>query len=152
MVQTMADRTAPEAAARAAALDERAMRGEGAPGDAMEALAIVWPAYFATPSDAPPMPIMDMSLPCYSGTWESIHDHLARETLAAHLGRITIPTTFVLGAESPIPPRHGVASAALIPGAETEILPGCGHLPWLERPGVIRAALQSVQGRASGPS
>jgi pimeloyl-ACP methyl ester carboxylesterase len=116
----------------------------------MEALAIVWPAYFATPSVAPAMPVMDMSLPCYSGTWESIHDHLARGTLAAHLGRVRIPTTFVLGAQSPIPPRHGMASAALIPGAVTEILPDCGHFPWLERPGVIRAALVSVQGRASG--
>ncbi len=152
MAQIMAERTAPEAAARASALDERAMRGEGAPGDAVEALAIVWPAYFATPSEAPPMPMMDMSLPCYSGTWESIHDHLARETLVARLGRVRLPTAFVLGADSPIPPRHGAATAALIPGAVTEIVPGCGHFPWLEQPGVVRAALLAVQGRASGPT
>ncbi len=67
MAQIMGERTAPEAAARAAELDDRAMRGEGTPGDAMEALAIVWLAYFATPSEAPPMPIMDMFAPLLFG-------------------------------------------------------------------------------------
>lgn len=145
MVRIMAERTTPEAAARAAELDERAMRGEGTPGDAMEAFSLVWPAYFATPEQAPPMPEMRISLACYSETWESIHGELSRQTLAPLLGGFQAPTVFVLGAGSPIPPRHGVASAALIPGAKTDILDGCGHFLWLERPGVIRAALDSVQ-------
>jgi pimeloyl-ACP methyl ester carboxylesterase len=145
MVRIMMERTTPEAAARSAELDERAMRGEGTPGDAMEALSLVWPAYFARPQEAPPMPQMEMSLVCYSETWESIHRELSRQTLGPLLGRFQAPTVFVLGAESPIPPRHGVASAALIPGARTDILDGCGHFPWLERPGVIRAALDSVR-------
>jgi pimeloyl-ACP methyl ester carboxylesterase len=149
MGRIIMQRIPPAAAERAGELDERAMRGEGTPGDALEALSIVWPAYFATPTQAPPMPAMDTSLPCYSGTWESIHDHLARGTLAAGLGRVEIPTAFVLGADSPIPPHHGLASAALVPGAVTEVLPGCGHFPWLERPGVVRRALRSVQERSS---
>lgn len=152
MEMIMAQRIPPDAAARSAELDSRAMRGEGTPGDAMEALSIVWPAYFATPEHAPPMPPMDMSLACYSGTWESIHHHLARQTLATGLGRVQAPTVFVLGAASPIPPRHGVASAALIPGAATEILPDCGHFPWLEQPGVIKAAVLSVQARSAAGS
>ena len=146
MERILAERTPPEAAARAAALDERAMRGEGAPGDAIEGLSIVWPAYFATPSEAPSMPPMRMSLECYSQTWESIHHELASQTLPSLLGAIRVPTAFVLGADSPIPPRHGLASAALIPGATTVVLDGCGHFPWLERPGVIRDALDSVRG------
>ncbi len=149
MGRIMDERIPVEAAARAAELDERAMRGEGSAGDAMEALSIVWPAYFATPAQAPPMPVMSLALACYSETWESIHGELAAQTIATGLGRFRAPTVFVLGAGSPIPPRHGVASAALIPGAETDILEGCGHFPWLERPGVIRRALVSIRDRSS---
>jgi pimeloyl-ACP methyl ester carboxylesterase len=145
MERIMNERMTPEAAARAAELDERAMRGEGTPGDALEALSLVWPAYFAAPDQAPPMPEMTMSLACYSETWDSIHSELSRQTLPPLLGRFRAPTVFVLGADSPIPPRHGIASAALIPGAKTDILDGCGHFPWLEQPGVIRAALDSIQ-------
>lgn len=149
MGRIMDERISPEAAARAAELDERAMRGEGSSGDAMEALSIVWPAYFAAPELAPPMPEMSLSLACYSETWDSIYREFVAETLATRLGRFRAPTVFVLGARSPIPPRHGVASAALIPGAETDVLEGCGHFPWLDRPGVIRTALRSVHLRSS---
>jgi proline iminopeptidase len=145
MERIMGERTPPAAAERAAELDARAMRGEGTPGDALEGLSLVWPAYFATPEKAPPMPAMRMSLACYAETWDSIHHELARPTLPGLLGRLHTPTVFVMGADSPIPPRHGVASAALIPGAKTDVLDGCGHFPWLERPGVIRTALDSVR-------
>jgi len=43
---------------------------------------------------------------------------------------------------SPIPARHGVASADLIPGARVQIEEDCGHFPWLERPGSIRKVLE----------
>jgi proline iminopeptidase len=58
---------------------------------------------------------------------------------------VTIPTVFVLGAVSPIPPEHGLASAALIPAARTEVLENCGHFLWLECPGVVREALDSLR-------
>jgi len=144
MVKIMDERTPPESAARAAQLDERAMQGQGEPGDALEALSLVWPAYFSKPEQAPPMPHMAMSLACYSQTWESIHHELERQALPSLLDSFSAPTVFVLGADSPIPPRHGEASAALIPGARTQILDGCGHFVWLERPGVIRTALDEI--------
>jgi len=149
MARVMAERITPKDAARAAELDERAMQGRGEPGDAMEALSLVWPAYFARPEQAPPMPATEISLACYSETWDSIHKELGRQDLASGLAGFGSPTAFVLGAQSPIPPLHGVASAALIPGAVTEVLEDCGHFPWLERPGVIRNALLSVQARSS---
>ncbi len=148
MGRIMEQRIPPEAAARANALDERAMRGEGTAADAMEALSIVWPTYFATLEQAPPMPALELSLACYSETWASIQAELAAQTLVTRLGRFRGPAVFVLGAGSPIPPRHGVASAALIPGAESDILDGCGHFPWLDQPGVIRTALHSVSNRS----
>lgn len=145
MEHNMTERISPDARARAAELRERAMRGDGRTGDAMEAFAIIWPAYFSNPAQAPPMPPMQLSLPCYSETWESIHAETARKDLPGRLGRFDAPTAFVMGADSPLPPRHGELSAALIPGATTEVLDGCGHFCWLERPGSVRAALDTVR-------
>ena len=145
MARNMEERIPPEAMARSNELDKRAMAGQGTIDEAIEALALVWPAYFADPSNAPAMPPIEISLDCYSRTWESIHDHLGKDTLIDRLAHVTIPTIFVLGAGSPIPPEHGLASAALIPRAKTEVLEGCGHFPWLERPGVIRAALDLLR-------
>ena len=146
MGRLMQERIPPEAMARADELDERAMAGHGTAMEAEEGLALVWPAYFADPASAPVMPPMSISLECYAQTWESIHDHLSKQTVARLLPRVTIPAVFVLGADSPIPPEHGLASAALIPEARTEVLEHCGHFPWLERPGVVRDALDSLHG------
>ncbi|MGH7611416.1 MAG: alpha/beta fold hydrolase [Candidatus Dormibacteria bacterium] len=57
---------------------------------------------------------------------------------------MTVPTHFLLGAESPIPPRHGLATAALIPSAQVTVLSDCGHIAWLERSGLVRAALDKL--------
>jgi pimeloyl-ACP methyl ester carboxylesterase len=140
----LAERIPPEQAARAAELDERAMAGEGTVEDALEGLAIVWPGYFSSPRQAPPMPPIGLSLECYADTYASVHRHFEQHTLERGLPSVTIPTVFVLGAASPIPPRHGVASAALIPGARHVIEDDCGHFVWLERPGSVRRALQGI--------
>jgi proline iminopeptidase len=144
MARLMQERIPPEAMARANELDERAMSGLGSAEEAIESLALVWPAYFADPASAHAMPPMSIGLDCYAETWESVHEHLSKQTVAGLLPRVTIPTVFVLGAASPIPPEHGLASAALIPAARTEVLEDCGHFPWLERPGVVRSALDSL--------
>lgn len=144
--QNLADRIRPELAARALELDERAMAGEGTPEDALESLAIVWPGYFSSPDKAPPMPPLRLSVECYAGTFASVQEHFGQRTLERLLPALTMPTVFVLGADSPIPPRHGIASAALIPGARSVVEADCGHFPWIERPGSVRKALEQVLG------
>jgi pimeloyl-ACP methyl ester carboxylesterase len=140
----LTERTPPEGAARALELDRRALAGEGTPEDALEGLAIVWPGYFSSPLDAPPMPALDISIQCYAGTFESIHEHFTLGTLQEMLPRIRVPSVFLLGAASPIPPEHGIASAALIPEARYEVLDDCGHFVWLESPGSVRRVLDSL--------
>lgn len=144
--RNLSERTAPEQAARARELDERAMAGAGSAEDALEGLAIVWPGYFSAPEKAPPMPPMRISVECYAQTFASIGDHFERRTLERSLPALRVPAVFVLGADSPIPPAHGTASAALIPGARSRVEPDCGHFPWLERPGSVRAALEGIRG------
>ncbi|HVB69906.1 MAG TPA: alpha/beta hydrolase [Acidimicrobiales bacterium] len=144
MTRMIHERTPPEAWATVLELDERAMSEKGTTEDAVQGFALIWPAYFADPASAPAMPPISIALDCSADTVKSVHDQLAKQTVAGLLPRVTIPTIFVMGASSPIPPRYGLASAALIPGARTEVLEGCGHFPWLERPGVIRNAVDSI--------
>jgi pimeloyl-ACP methyl ester carboxylesterase len=90
------------------------------------------------------MPPIDISLECYSQTFESVHRHFEQKTLERGLPSVRVPAIFVLGAGSPIPPEHGVASAALIPGAQYQIEEDCGHFIWIERPGSVLQALADI--------
>ena len=140
------ERIPPTLTARAEELDERALSGEGTAEDLLESLAILWPGYFSSPQKAPPMPLLSVSVPCYAETFASIHWHFEHKTLERGLPSLDLPAVFVLGADSPIPPEHGVASAALIPGAHCEIEADCGHFVWLERPGLVCRALSGICG------
>jgi pimeloyl-ACP methyl ester carboxylesterase len=146
MEQNLAQRIQPELAARALELDERAMAGQGTAEDALESLAIVWPGYFSSSQAAPPMPPLSLSAECYAETFASIQEHFGQHTLERSLPALRLPALFVLGAASPIPARHGVASADLIPGAQHQIK-NCGHFPWLEHPGSVRKALERICGQ-----
>jgi len=143
--RNLSSRIPPELAARARELDERAMAGEGSEEDALEGLAIVWPGYFASPDKAPPMPPLRISVDCYAETFASISEHFQRHTLEQSLPSLQLSAVFLLGAESPIPPEHGIASAELIPGARFVVEADCGHFPWLERPGSVRHALEDIR-------
>jgi pimeloyl-ACP methyl ester carboxylesterase len=143
--RNLTERIRPELAARARELDERAMAGEGTAEDVLESLAIVWPGYFSSPRAAPPMPPLSVSVECYAGTFASIQSHFEQHTLERSLPALQVPAVFVLGAASPIPVRHGEASAELIPGARCQIEEDCGHFPWIERPGSVREALELIR-------
>jgi proline iminopeptidase len=145
----LGERATPEAAARAAELDEKAMRGEGTAADAIEGVALIWPGYFPDPVSAPPMPAMEISLAAYAETFASIREHFERRTLETLLPKTHVPTLFLLGERSPIPPAHGVASADLMPMAEVKVLPDCGHFVWLDQPGSVRQGLDSLYARIS---
>lgn len=142
----MSRRVSPEATARAQELDERVMAGEGGDEDLLESLRLIWPAYFASPKTAPPMPPMAVSLESHLRTLDSVHDQLSRRTLEQLLPSVGLPTLFVLGEQSPILPSHGEATAALVPGARFQVEQGCGHFVWIERPGAVRRAVDAVHG------
>jgi len=55
----------------------------------------------------------------------------------------------VLGASSPMPVSQGQQTAALMPAAEVNVIPGAGHLPWHVQPGCVAAALAKVRERAA---
>ena len=141
----MAARTPKEGRERAQQLDDRAMSGEGTSEDGLEGLAIMWPAYFADPENAPPMPPVRMSVEAYSGLAKEMaegSDEVAR-TLAAADVRFGV----IAGAASPIPWGQAARTTAeLSPEAFLVVVAGAGHFPWIEVPGSVRNALQRLAG------
>jgi proline iminopeptidase len=118
-------------------------RGEATEADLVERFALIWPQYFADPASAPAGPSR-IGAQCSTETNASIMHHFEQETLVRGLPDVSVPTAFVHGELDPLPPRSSLGAAALIPGARTEIVAGVGHFPWLERPGSVRAALQTL--------
>ena len=70
--------------------------------------------------------------------WESLGDY----DLTPSLGRIACPTLIVHGREDPIPLASSEAAAATIPGAQLVVLERCGHVPYVENPDALWAAVQ----------
>ena len=58
----------------------------------------------------------------------------------------------VLGAESPLHPRNGEQTAALMARAEVDLVAGAGHLPWVESPGCVAAALARLKEQLQPPT
>src|SRR3712207_5650792 len=72
-----------------------------------------------------------------------------------HLPRIACPTLVLCGREdasTPLPLSEEMAS--LIPGARLEVVERCGHMPAMERPAEVTAALRRwlAEDRARGPA
>jgi pimeloyl-ACP methyl ester carboxylesterase len=62
--------------------------------------------------------------------------------LAKWLHRLQLPALIVWGAQDQIfPARQAAAFAATIPGAQTLVIPGAGHLPHVEQPHAFAAGV-----------
>ena len=104
----------------------------------LERWRLTWPSWFADPAGAAPDPVVHIGPHSSRETNSSISAHMAAGTLVERLPTLRIPALFVHGDLDPLPTRSSTETAALIPGARVEIIPRCGHFPWLERPGELR--------------
>jgi pimeloyl-ACP methyl ester carboxylesterase len=138
-------RTPKEHRERAHELDQDAMAGEGTPEDNLESLRLVWPAYFADPENAPPMPPARMCVAAYSGIIGEVT--AGTDEVAAALAAGQVSYGVIAGAGSPMPWGLAArASAELSPRAFLTIVPAAGHFPWVEAPGCVRDALKRLAG------
>ncbi len=62
--------------------------------------------------------------------------------LRARLSALRIPALVLHGEADPLPVRPARELAELLPNAELRVLPGTGHLPWLERPDAFRDTIR----------
>lgn len=114
-------------------------------GDDPEATGLAgnWPAYFASPLDAPAMPAFESSPDSYAGIMASVTAQFAE--LEAALAGFATPLLFIAGERSPLRPEAStVPTARRIPGASAVVVPGAGHFPWVERPGCVLEGLCAI--------
>lgn len=137
-------RTPAEVRERARELD--ALTTEGAADDelALEQMRLVWPAYFADPEQAPPMPALEIASERSAQMVQSIFAELP--VLEAALTQIQVPVGFVHGSRSPMPLASSTDAADRIPGAWVDVVDGAGHFVWVEAPGAVRASLRRLTG------
>jgi len=73
---------------------------------------------------------------------------IQRTDLRAHAGRIRVPTQCIVGDEDgSTPPALVSETAGLIAHAGFTVIAGAGHLPCIERPDVVAAAIFNLAAR-----
>jgi pimeloyl-ACP methyl ester carboxylesterase len=76
---------------------------------------------------------------------------LQQECIGSSLEHVTHPTLLIWGErDRVIPVSHGVAMAKQMPNARLEILPGCGHIPFHEKPQEFSKSVLTFLTRESG--
>jgi proline iminopeptidase len=152
-VAELAARSGPDIMAEVAALDEVAEASPGTPEAAaaeMRSLELIFPAYFAEPSAAPPLPAdLRLSSVCNAETFASIRVAQADDRLAPRLASYQGPVEVLAGEASPIPLEAARSTAALFADARLTVEPGAGHFVWHERPGCVAAALDRIAARVT---
>lgn len=139
----MTARTPREDRARMRELDERAMAGQGTAQEALESLNLVWPAYFADPTQTMPHPDLEMSVEAYSQLLVEMNS--GTDQVAQNLARDRVRYSIVAGAGSPIPWGQAArTSAELSALGSLTVIPGAGHFPWFEAPGCLRDAIRRL--------
>jgi pimeloyl-ACP methyl ester carboxylesterase len=140
--EEMFRRTPEPVRARARELDELSMAGSVDEELALEGMRLVWPAYFADPEHAPPMPELQIATERSAEMIPSILAELP--ALEAGLPQIRVPVGFVHGSRSPMPLAASMDGVERIPGAWVEVVEGAGHFIWVEAPGAVRTALRRL--------
>jgi pimeloyl-ACP methyl ester carboxylesterase len=143
--EEMFRRTPESSRERARQIDELSTAGKADGELALEGMRLVWPAYYADPETAPPMPELRMGIERGSAMMPSIVAELP--VLEAGLPQIRVRVGFVHGSRSPMPLGASTDAAERIPGAWIEVVDGAGHFVWFEAPGAVRTALRRLTGR-----
>jgi pimeloyl-ACP methyl ester carboxylesterase len=146
--QNFATRMPAEAWTRAEALDLRSDDNDlsiaGRERAALESHHLIWPYYFAYPATAGPDYLIHYCVECAAATFASVQEHFERQTLIDGLPSVRLPALFVHGEDDPLPVRCSTETAGLIQDATVELIPECGHFPWLERPGAVADAVRRL--------
>lgn len=134
--------------------------GTGQDPAAQERLAhLLWRTSFSDPARAPDFaaaPLFDY--PCNTAAAEELSRSATqrlRAGLAEEAATLDVPVLIVHGEDDPLPVEGALDLADRLPNAELAVLPGVGHLPWLEDEGALAAPLRAflhelVPGEARG--
>jgi proline iminopeptidase len=93
--------------------------------------------YFFDPAAARDLTPFRVTGRVQQSVWESLGDF----DLVPLLGAVACPTLIVHGREDPIPLASSEAAAAALPDARLVVLDRCGHVPYVEQPDALFAAV-----------
>jgi proline iminopeptidase len=92
--------------------------------------------YFADPSRATALTPFRVTGKVQQSVWQSLGEFDITSALRA----VHVPTLVIHGTDDPIPLASAEAAAEAL-GAELVVLEGCGHVPYVERPEALFAAI-----------
>jgi pimeloyl-ACP methyl ester carboxylesterase len=106
----------------------------------------LWPSYSYIHGNVLPFETLRLERPLEDepDTMASVRAHFKAGTLERGLAGLDLPALFLHGEGDPLPASASIETAALIPGARIQLIEEAGHYPWLERPGVVRAAVEAM--------
>ncbi|HEY0778144.1 MAG TPA: alpha/beta hydrolase [Gemmatirosa sp.] len=102
--------------------------------------------YFFDPANAHDLTPFRVTGRVQQSVWESLGDY----DLLPHLGRLACPVLVAHGREDPIPLASSEALVAAVPGARLAVLDRCGHVPYVEQPVALFAAVLPFLGEVAG--
>jgi pimeloyl-ACP methyl ester carboxylesterase len=106
----------------------------------------LWPSYsYVHGNVLPPQTLrLERPLDDEPDTMTSVRAHFEVGTLERGLPSLDLPALLLHGKGDPLPVSVSIDTAALIRGARVQLIEEAGHFPWLERPGVVRAAVEAL--------
>jgi proline iminopeptidase len=102
--------------------------------------------YFADPTRARDLTPFRVVGRVQQSVWESLGDY----DLLPRLGAVRSPALIVHGREDPIPLASSEAAARAMPDARLVVLDACGHVPYVEAPDPLFAAIGSFLAETAG--
>ena len=102
--------------------------------------------YFHDPQKARDLTPFRVTGRVQQSVWESLGDY----DLLPHLGRVACPVLVVHGRQDPIPLASSEALAAGLPDARLAVLEACGHVPYVEQPEALFAAVLPFLAEVTG--
>lgn len=128
----------PQIAELRAALEASGLRAQDPAAYQQRIFELSVAGYFADPARARDLTPFRVTGRVQQSTWESLGDF----DLLPALRQLRIPTLVVHGRQDPIPLASAAAIAEAL-GARTCWLDDCGHVPYVERPAELAAAIDT---------
>jgi proline iminopeptidase len=106
----------------------------------------LWRSDFANPEAAPnfidaPLYLFPANHDVNRALVADLDERAAHDDVLKQFQSLTMPVFFMHGQQDLRPPPHDVVQA--LPTSELSIIPGAGHLPWLERPDEVEHQLRA---------
>lgn len=128
---------APAVAGLRAALQASGLREQDPEAYRQRAFELSVAGYFAHPERSANLTPFRVTGRVQQSTWASVQ----ADALRAALPSVQVPTLVVHGEADPIPLSSAAATAELL-GTTVQVLRDCGHVPYVEQPDALHAALQ----------